>query len=264
MGHFLSSFRSCHFSKEEKEVACGGTSTPVSVSVIRYEYQPADEPWIRAIRVLDGRQQDLPHSEKIEGRIQTTQAGEGGAVVVDLPVHIHANVYLGNASSASHLGTLQRLNVRRVLNMAGPYALKRSTIRMYEVLGIEYRGIAARDQPDYPLLERDWSDAHAFLHPRRDDDAQQDAAGTGSSGSNNDHYDTDAATLVHCMAGLNRSALVVAADYMVTCRVPVLEVVRHIRRQRGNAALSNAYFQEQLVALARHSNLLGDVPLTIS
>merc|ERR1712224_508304 len=68
--------------------------------------------------------------------------------------------------------------------------------------------------------------------------------------------------VVHCQAGLNRSVLIVAAYYMMETRTPVLETVRHVRKQRGNLALCNEGFQQQLVAMARKRDLLGPPPGT--
>jgi protein-tyrosine phosphatase len=208
-----------------------------------FDYQPEDSPWVASIRdthVLDWCR-GLNH-EQIQNQFQ---------IQLDLPVHIYGNVYLGNAASVENIGKLQRLGITSVLNMAGPFALKRSTIRAYETHGIVYKRISAKDDTDYPLLERHWKEAYEFLHTAQVEGAVKDTA------VNNDNYPSNN-IVVNCVAGINRSALVVAADYMVTCQKPVLEVVRHIRRQRGNQALSNTYFQEQLVALARQSNLLGD------
>ena len=47
---------------------------------------------------------------------------------------------------------------------------------------------------------------------------------------------------------------------MVTKRVCVLETVKYVRKQRGNVALCNEGFQQQLVAMAREENLLGTEP----
>lgn len=65
------------------------------------------------------------------------------------------------------------------------------------------------------------------------------------------------------MAGHNRSALIVAVEHLRANRdTNVIEAVRHIRKKRGNVALQNEGFQEQLVAYARIHNLsLGETPV---
>lgn len=198
----------------------------------RYEYQSEDWPWVWAIR---------------DPKVLDWQAGLSSEAILEqekrqnaLPVHIYGKVYLGSAYSVQDLSKLKKLGIHRVLNMAGSMALKKSTILAYRKEDIDYKRITALDEDYYPLLQRDWKEAHDFIH-----DPNQDGN-----------------VVVHCVAGMNRSALIVAADYMVTNQVPVLESVKHVRLQRGNVALCNEYFQEQLVALARKSDLLGKAPGT--
>lgn len=199
-----------------------------------YDYQPDDFPWVWAIRepsVLNWRKNALSDDEILEQDRKQN----------DLPVHIFGSVYLGNAFSVADIAKLKRLGITRVLNLSGPMALRRATIRAYEREGIIYKRISAQDEEHYPLLAKHWDESYAFIN--------QDACRNGNC-------------VIHCVAGINRSALVVTAALVITCQTPVLEAVQHVRRQRGNVALSNAYFQEQLVALARHHNLLGPPPGT--
>lgn len=56
---------------------------------------------------------------------------------------------------------------------------------------------------------------------------------------------------MHCVAGINRSGVLVAAARMLDERTSVLATVKHCRAQRGSTFLWNESFQEQLVALAR-------------
>jgi Dual specificity phosphatase, catalytic domain len=201
-----------------------------------YDYQPEDFPWVWAIRdtcVLDWKNDNLTDDEIIE------QAKRQN----DLPVHIYDNVYLGDAASVSNISKLTGLGITRVLNVAGPMALRRATIRAFENNGITYSRITAQDEEDYPFLAIHWNEIQDFIH-----------GGGTSSGSGN--------CVIHCVAAVNRSVLAVTADYMVTCQRPVLEAVKHVRRQRGNVALCNTYFQQQLVALARRHDLLGAPPGT--
>lgn len=60
--------------------------------------------------------------------------------------------------------------------------------------------------------------------------------------------------------GWNRSGTIAAAEKMLSGSVSVLEAVKCVRRARGNLAVSNESFQEQLVALARREGLLGPTP----
>jgi len=208
---------------------------PDPVSSTWYDYIPDDFQWLWAIRdvsVLDWKT-GLTDYEIVELDRQHR----------DLPVHIHGNIFLGNAASVENISNLQELGITRVLNLAGPMALKRNTIRAFKQNSITYKGIPAEDEEDYPLLANHWDEIQAFLHG---DDT------TDSSGN----------CVIHCVAGINRSVLAVTADYMTSCQQPVLDAVKHVRKQRGNVALCNPYFQEQLVAFARRSELLGPHPGT--
>lgn len=161
---------------------------------------------------------------------------------MEMPVRITDNIYLGNVSSVEAVTKLEALGITAVLNMAGPVALKHKTVQAYESLGIRYKRITADDEHDYPLLRNHWEEAHDYIK--------------SSTKNGKDKC------VIHCVAGINRSALIVAAYYMLTTQTPVLETVKHIRKQRGNVALSNEGFQQQLVALARLNNLLGPMPGT--
>eukprot|EP00977_Amphora_coffeiformis_P030252 scaffold45678_cov199-Amphora_coffeaeformis.AAC.2 len=74
------------------------------------------------------------------------------------------------------------------------------------------QGIKSEDEVDYTLLDKHWEEAHGFLW---------DAHTRGEK------------VFVHCIVGRNRSALIVTAEYM--------------RKKRGNVALQNEGFQEQIV-----------------
>jgi len=126
--------------------------------------------------------------------------------------------------------------------MAGPFALSRNTIKAYGRHGIEYKRINAQDVKNYNLLQNDWKEAFEFIKTSTENRKGK--------------------CVVHCVAGINRSALVVAAYYMLCTQTPVIETVQHIRKQRGNIALCNEGFQQQLVAMARVHHLLGDAPGT--
>ena len=170
--------------------------------------------------------------EKIQARL---------AQQADLPVEITPTLYLGNAAAAHDVPKLQRLGISRILNMAGPTAVHPATVEDYAKHGITYKVIDAQDEEDYPLLDKHWEEAHAFI----------------TVGDKNEKV------LVHCVAGHNRSSLIVAAQCLVMSsndNSSVVETMRHIRLQRGNVALQNESFQEQLVAFAREHGRLGPPP----
>lgn len=159
-----------------------------------------------------------------------------------LPVPITENLFLGNAYSVGSIKKLKSRGITAVLNMAGPLALKRKTIQAYKNQGIQYKRLEADDDCNYPLLQKHWHEAFAFIQSTTEN-------GKGKC-------------VVHCVAGMNRSGLIAAAYYMLATKTVVLEAVKHVRRQRGNVALCNEGFQAQLVAMARENNLLGSAPAT--
>lgn len=150
-----------------------------------------------------------------------------------LPVEIAPGLLLGDFQCACDLGRLQQLGVTHVLNLAAGETRHQSV--PYSQVGIELMAVAAEDEEGYPMLSQHLEESRRFM-------AQ---AGT---------------CLVHCVAGLNRSGLVVAAQLMLTQRLTVLEAVQHCRRQRGALMLCNRSFQKQLIEFAHSQGLLGPAP----
>ena len=81
-------------------------------------------------------------------------------------------------------------------------------------------------------------------------------------------------TVIHCVAGINRSGVIAAAVHLLTAVTMnvagengpqternILKTVAHCRQQRGNNFLWNHSFQLQLALLARKQNLLGAAPV---
>lgn len=200
----------------------------------QYESIHEDWPWVWGIRdpkYLDWKK-NLSNDE-IQAQALRQQ---------NLPVSVTENVYWGSAMSVeSKISQLQTLGITSVLNMAG-HALKAETAKEYEKYGIKFKRIDAEDENDYDLLGNHWDEAYEFIKSSTED-------GKGKC-------------VVHCVAGINRSGLIVAAYHMLLTKSTVFETVKHIRAQRGNLALSNEGFQQQLVAIARLNDLLGAKPGT--
>jgi len=194
---------------------------------VSYESIQEDWPWVWAIRnCIDGK-----------GGLSATQVELQEGRQRRLPVKITDQVLLGNVACVER-GDLEELGITAVLNAAGPWALRKRTVESFKHRCIIYKRLNAEDEPGYHLLQNHWQEACTFINY-----ATKDGKGK---------------CLVHCVAGMNRSALIVAAHYMLTTKTPVLETVMHIRKQRGNVALCNEGFQQQLVAMARLNGLLGD------
>merc|ERR1712150_175889 len=109
----------------------------------------------------------------------------------------------------------------------------------FAALGIEHVDIIGHDEPGYKMLATHLETSRAFIERSR-------AAG--------------GRCLVHCIGGVNRSGVLVAAEVMLGEQLPVLEAVMHCRRARGPIYLTNEGFQLELISLAKKSGLLGPCP----
>jgi len=222
-------------SKTEKE------APSPSSSAHDYESCHEDWPWVWGIHDPENLDWKIGLSDH---DIQATAIRQ-----YDMPVPITDDkVYLGNALSVESISKLQQRGITAVLNMAGPHALHRRTIQAFKKHGIHYKQINAHDEEDYNLLQKHWKEARDFIQT-----SIQTNETNGRQGGK---------CVVHCVAGMNRSGLIVAAHHMLATRTTVLYTVKHVRFRRGNVALGNGGFQRQLVAMARREHLLGAAPGT--
>ncbi len=151
-----------------------------------------------------------------------------------LPVDVTPNLYLGDAGCAADMERLKSLSITHVLNCAAGETRDMSGVYLQH--GMQSMAVAARDDASCSLLDGH-VDVEAFLKTAR----------------------TSGKVLVHCVQGLNRSGLVVAAA-LVRDGVSVIDAVRTLRARRGNDALSNTNFQRRLVRYAARMGRLGPVP----
>eukprot|EP00747_Dinoflagellata_sp_TGD_P191113 gnl/TRDRNA2_/TRDRNA2_54059_c0_seq1.p1 gnl/TRDRNA2_/TRDRNA2_54059_c0~~gnl/TRDRNA2_/TRDRNA2_54059_c0_seq1.p1 ORF type:complete len:221 (+),score=37.47 gnl/TRDRNA2_/TRDRNA2_54059_c0_seq1:82-744(+) len=154
-----------------------------------------------------------------------------------LPVDILPHLLLGDKSSARDIGRLKADGITHVLNVAGLEGMNKDID--YAGCGMSYLSLDGEDEHGYPMLARHLASARAFVE-------QAKAAG--------------GRCLVHCVAGINRSGVIVAAELMLSERLPVLEAVARCRQARGRSFLWNKSFQEELIGLAQHHDLLGERP----
>jgi len=141
-------------------------------------------------------------------------------------------IYVGNVGHAKSLGVLREHGIGAVLNCA-PGVCKDPT-RAYRAAGIAYLELDAKDDRSFPLLERCLAPASEFI------------AGAHASQTN---------VLVHCMAGVNRSAAIVVAFLMCRDNRALLELFAECSAARPSI-LQNASFQLQLCELALTKGLL--------
>ena len=151
-----------------------------------------------------------------------------------LPVDVTPNLYLGDAGCAADMERLKSLSITHVLNCAAGETRDMSAVYLQH--GMQSMAVAARDDASCSLLDGH-VDVEAFLKTAR----------------------TSGKVLVHCVQGLNRSGLVVAAA-LVRDGVSVIDAVRTLRARRGNDALSNTNFQRRLVRYAARMGRLGPLP----
>mmetsp|Transcript_6260 Transcript_6260/g.9093 ORF Transcript_6260/g.9093 Transcript_6260/m.9093 type:complete len:215 (+) Transcript_6260:309-953(+) len=102
--------------------------------------------------------------------------------------------------------------------------------------------VPGEDEEGYDMIGNHWGKCHSFL---------KDAKESGGR------------VVVHCVAGINRSALVVCAACMILEQIPVIDAVRYCIDKRGTI-LTNESFQKQLCILAKQNGLLGDYPESYS
>ena len=150
----------------------------------------------------------------------------------DLPVEILPYLLLGDKRSAGDPHALEAFGVTHVLNVAGRYG------KTELASSCCYLEIAADDEEGYPLLKRHFVEASAFMNRARVEGGR---------------------CLVHCQAGVNRSACLAVAELMLSQQLPVLDALRRAKQARG-VLLSNHSFQAQLIELAHANNLLGSRP----
>ena len=156
-----------------------------------------------------------------------------------MPVEIMPSLFLSDARRAHDVSRLKSLGITHVVNVAGKSA--EGPAEEYCAAGINVLNVDADDEEGYPMLEKHLSEVHAFVNETR--------TGTYSG-----------RVVVHCVAGINRSGVILAAILMLDKKLSVLEAVAHCRLARGNCFLWNGSFQTQLVALARSEGLLGPAP----
>lgn len=156
-----------------------------------------------------------------------------------LPAELLPWLLLSDEMNVRSKKTLKEMKITHVLTVAGMPTFHREFLEStFESSGITHRYIPGEDEEDYDMIGNHWEESREFL---------EDARNCGGK------------VVVHCMAGMNRSALIACAAHMVLEQTPVLEVIRNCIAKRGKI-LSNKSFQAQLCKLAADENLLGVKP----
>lgn len=188
----------------------------------KYGAQKADDiPWAWVKRVKD-LVHDPPHP-----------------LPTDLPVEIIPWLYLSDEKSARDYSKIQKLGITHVLSVNGmPSNAAKELSDDLQCLGVTHKHVSGEDEEGYDMLGEHWEECLGYLREVRE--------GGGKA-------------LVHCVAGINRSGLIVCAAHMVLESESILDVVEGCVRKRG-MVLWNRSFQEQLCVLAAKEGLLGNKP----
>ena len=141
-------------------------------------------------------------------------------------------LYVGGIKEVQNREMLERLSITAVVN-AAPDVIHIEHPKDWHILQID-----AEDDPSYPLLETHLEAVTDFLEQQRAEKRS---------------------VLLHCFAGMNRSAGLCAAYLMMKERLGLFRVVREMSEKRG-WILSNDGFLHQLVRLARAEGLLDAFP----
>ncbi len=153
---------------------------------------------------------------------------------LQIPAELLPHLLLGDASAAMDTELLNAMGISAIVNCASGAVL---TNRDYYDASFEYIEFEAEDHPDYDLLALHFDSTREFL---------------------DDCYHTNRKALVHCAAGINRSATLCVAYYMVFGGVDLLAAVAHCFQKRP-IILCNESFINQLVRFAMARDLLGDL-----
>ncbi|KAH9249726.1 hypothetical protein BASA81_012522 [Batrachochytrium salamandrivorans] len=139
------------------------------------------------------------------------------------PVQITNRLVLSGFYSATdhQLAQLrQEFGISGVVNLAHGDVLDGQRAHRHQAAGMAYLGLAARDETGYDIMQH-WDEVSKFAqsHER---------------------------VLVHCMAGVNRSAALVVALVCRETQRDLVEAVRLVQTKRG-PILTNQSFQSRLV-----------------
>lgn len=143
-------------------------------------------------------------------------------------------LFVGSGAHAADLKVLDKLGITAVLNCA-PTVCK-DPLAAYTQRGISYQAVDAQDDRSFPLLDLCLPVATAFI-------SAMHAEGRS--------------VLVHCMAGVNRSAALTIAYLLMRDKRNLFTLFTECSAARPSI-LQNPSFQLQLCALAHRHGLLSE------
>jgi hypothetical protein len=170
------------------------------------------------------------HDAMMEGVLALVEKKQSFSAKLKRPAEILPHVYLGGLSDATDPARFGPLHLTAVANCA-PQGI--ATGAAFYGPDVAYLELDALDEDGYELLELHFETLRTFL------DTVEQQHGR---------------CLVHCAAGINRSACLCIAYYMVHTRTGLLDSVAHCFSERP-IILWNEDFVRQLVVFADDHNL---------
>ena len=151
-----------------------------------------------------------------------TEKRKFGQIGRDSSEIIAGFMWLGDASNAMDTEKLTSQGITGVVNCA---ALDTLTNREYYQIEWKYTDYEASDDPDYNILDEHLDDFMAFMDECRGEKRK---------------------VLVHCVAGINRSATLCIAYLVIRENMTLSEAIRHCFGARP-IILTNSSFVMQLI-----------------
>ena len=164
---------------------------------------------------------------------------DDGATYEDVPRHPSELfvdfLFLASQADARDPATLKRYGITHVVNCVGNSTSRRNPYKASTGV-IKYYQFSSDDCPSYPMIAQHFDPVRNFL-----DEA----------------YESGGRALVHCKAGVNRSATLCVAYMMLKKKMTLLKAVAVAKRKRIYV-LTNTGFRQQLIDFAKNNDLVTE------
>ena len=158
------------------------------------------------------------------------------------PIQLKPWLYLSDVMSLSKEDRLMDLGITHVLTTNKMTYLEQLEKRLKR-MGIIHCVVEGEDEIGYDMIGNHWETCKEFIHQAK--------------------HPPFGKIVVHCAAGQNRSALIVAAALLTLDeeneKPTLLQVIKYLKAKRG-IVLTNLSFQKQLCIFAAEHDCLGEKP----